>query len=304
VAAGAASRSNTGASRRFLIVSAWAIWLLIFAVAVVLFWRGYSRVDTAWGISRIMWSVSLALLLPYVPLRALAGWRCRRAARKLPDEWQSGASELPGWPGVRDRNGELKMRCGGGVFRLWALAAGVGVSGYMITRIPDPKAFDIVLSLAPALCALLFSALWGRSGWELSVESARSQVLLVLWRALRRNYYSMVSLPMVQGVALAGERDGGYRGVIIRRAKGNDWKLGVPSNWPPELVESLAARIANLAEVEFDAPDPDEPKTAAPAPASPPAPPEESPSEDPAAPAENQEEEKGNPETSTEPGEE
>ncbi len=231
-----------------------------------------------------MWSISVALLLPYIPLRALAGWRCRRAARKLPDEWRAGASELPGWPGVRDRNGELKMRCGEGVLRLWVLAAGVAVSGYVIGRIPAPGAFDVTLSLSPALCALFFSALWGRSGWELSVESARSQVLLVLWRALRRNYYSTVSLPTVQGVALAlaDERGGGYRGVIIRRAKGNDWKLGVPSTWPPELVEALAARIANLAGVQFDAPGRDESKASAPAPA--PAPPGESPVEEPAVP--------------------
>ena len=108
----------------------------------------------------------------------------------------------------------------------------------------------LVSLLAPALCAVLLSMMWGRSGWLLSVNSARSQAVLVLWRSLRRDLSSTAGLPTIQGVEVIEQRDG-YRGLLIRRAKGTDWKLGVPATWPAELIEALAARIANLAGVEF-----------------------------------------------------
>jgi hypothetical protein len=232
---------------------------MILATAAVLVWRSYASAWSGEGLSRIMWAVSLVLLLPYFPMRALSAWRCRRAARALPEGWLTGAVPLAGWPGVREKQGLLTLRCGSSAFRPWALAVGVAVSGYLLRRLHKGEeaslAFDLVLSLAPALCALLLSAMWGKSGWTLSVESARSQAMLVLWRALRRNLYSTASLPTVQAVELPERQDGTYRGIMIRRAKGTDWKLGIPGTWPPELIEALAARIANLAGVKFTMPE-------------------------------------------------
>jgi hypothetical protein len=195
-----------------------------------------------------MWAAGLVVLLTGMPLRSLAAWRCRSAARRLPDLWRSGTARLPRWPGVRDTGAELAVRRGSGSFRPWALGVGLLLSGYLAGRSGgEPSAFDLALSLAPAICAVTLSALWGPSGWLLSVDSRKSQAVLTIWRPLRRGTHSSVSLPTVQGVAL----EGGRRAIVMRRARGGDWKLGVPGAWPPELAEALAARVAGLAGVDF-----------------------------------------------------
>lgn len=241
--------------RGFLAVTAWVLWGAVLAVAVVFLWQGWAIRAEPRGATKLMYGLALLFLTPYVPLRALASWRCRRAARRLPDPWRSGTAELPGWPGVRERAGVLSMRCGSGSVRLWALALGLGLSGYLFGQLSrgteTVSAFRLVLSLAPAVCAALLSLLWGPAGWQLSVDSARSQAMLVLWRPLRRTHVSTASLPTVQGVSLPQLRGGGYRGILVRRAAVADWKLGIPGTWPPELVEALALRMANLAGVEF-----------------------------------------------------
>ncbi len=262
---------RTRGGRGFLIFNAWLLWLIALAFALVFFLKGHKAgVMAPAGMKYMMWMASVILLLPYIPLRALDGWRCRRASKHLPEAWRSGTAELPGWPGVHDRGGEVTLRCGSSAFRLWALAVGVALSGYLMHRlgrgVDKVTPFDFLLSLAPAICTLFGSLLWGKSGWQLSVDSARSQAMLILWRALRRSYYASVSLPMVQGVELAGDRGRGYRGIVIRRAKGNDWKLGLPSTWTPELAEALGARLANQAGVKFEMPEegpalPAEPQT-------------------------------------------
>jgi hypothetical protein len=247
-------RGRGPAGRRTLVASVWTIWALLAALAAVLAWRGLAAAEAAAAASMLMWAAGLVMLLPYLPLRALAAWRCRSAARRLPGGWRSGAEVLPRWPGVRDSGGALTMRCGSSSFRLWVLGLGLLFSGYLVRRLDGGgqlTAFDLVLSLAPTLCALMLSALWGPAGWLLSVDSQQSKAVLTLWRALRRGFFSSVSLPTVQGVELAGRRRGGYRSIVVRRAKGADWKLGIPGTWPPELVEALAARLAGLAGVEF-----------------------------------------------------
>jgi len=247
--------------RVFLVFNAWLLWLIVLAFAAALFWHGHAQgLAKPGGMQYAMWSVAALLLLPYVPLRALAGWRCRLAARRLPEGWRGGNLQLPGWPGVSDRDGEVRLRCGSGAFRLWVLAGGVALSGCLMHRlgrgVETLTPLDFVLSLAPAVCALFGSLLWGKGGWQLSVDSARSQAMLTLWRALRRNYHSSAGLPTIQGVELAGGRGAGYRKIVIRRAKGQDWKLGLPGTWTPELAEALGARLAGLAGVEFETPPP------------------------------------------------
>ncbi len=240
--------------RRFLVITAWVLWGAIAGAAAVLIWRGWVTGGTP-RVTGVMYGLALLLLTPYIPLRALAGWRCRRAVGRLAEGWRSGAAELPGWPGVRERAGVLSMRCGGSSFRPWALALGLGLSAYCFRHLSRDKEalsyFRLMLSLAPALCAVLTSLLWGPSGWLLTVDSARSQASLLLWRALRRFHLSDASLPTIQGVSLPERRGGSYRGILVGRATGADWKLGVPGNWPPELVEALAARMASLAGVKF-----------------------------------------------------
>jgi len=244
-----------GRKRGFLVVTAWVLWGAVLAVAVVFLWQGWAIRGEPRGATKLMYGLALLFLTPYVPLRALASWRCRRAVRRLAEPWKSGTAELPGWPGVRERAGVLAMRCGSGSVRLWALALGLGLSGYLFGRLSQGaealSPFFLVLSLAPAVSAVLLSLLWGPAGWQLSVDSARSQAMLVLWRPLRRTHVSTASLPTVQGVNLPPRRGGGYRGILVRRAAVADWKLGIPGTWPPELVEALAARMASLAGVEF-----------------------------------------------------
>lgn len=241
--------------RRFLVITAWVLWGAASAVAVVFIWRGGAAGGTPRGVTRIMYGLALLLLTPYIPLRALAGWRCRRAVGRLAEGWKSGAAELPNWPGVRERAGVLTMRCGGSSFRPWALALGLGLSGYCFEHLSREEGalsyFRLMLSLAPALCAVLISLLWGPSGWLLTVDAARSRAILLLWRVLRRFHVSDASLPTIQGVSLPELRGGSYRGILVGRATGADWKLGIPGNWPAQLVEALAARMASLAGVKF-----------------------------------------------------
>jgi hypothetical protein len=251
------ARAPSPAGRRVLIFSAWGLWIAVLVSAAILLWVGAAAAGSASGMKIFIWGLALALLVPYLPLRLLAAWRCRRAAARLPESWRSGEVELPGWPGVRDAKGVLRMRCGSWGLRLWALSLGLALSGYLVGQLGQNEdtysAFDLVLSLAPAVCSVLLSLLWGPSGWELTVDTARSKAVLVLWRALRRSYYSSAGVFTVQGVEVAGGRRGWGRGVVVRRAKGADWKLGIPSTWPQELVEALAARLSGLAGVEFGA---------------------------------------------------
>ncbi len=251
------SGGSAAAGRRILTLTFWALWIAVLVSAALLLWRGAVDFGRPEGAKVFLWGLALGLLVPYLPLRLLTAWRCRRAAARLPESWRSGDAALPRWPGVRDSGGVLKMRCGSRGVRLWALSLGLALSGYLMGRLglgqDTYSAFDLVLSLAPAVCSVLLSLLWGPSGWELTVDAVRSKAVLVLWRAMRRSYFSTAGLFTVQGVEVAGAGRGRSRGVVVRRAKGADWKLGIPSTWPGELVEALAARMAGLAGVEFGA---------------------------------------------------
>jgi len=235
--------------------AAWTAWLVFTVAAGMVLYFGFSGADTGIGVSRVMWGAALLCLAGYAPLGALAEWRCRRAAGHLPSGWQEGAAQLPSWPGLHERESGLRVRCGHRALRLWGLALGLGVSGYLMQRLADQAgvlhALDVILALTPAACATLFSLLWGPSGWELRVEERTSRATLILWKALGRSEFSTLSLPTVQRISLEGSSATGWH-MIIAGTKDSDWDLKLPGIWPEKLSRALVARLSRLSGVRIE----------------------------------------------------
>lgn len=242
------------AHRRLILGSVLVVWTALTAAGAALCWFGLGRIEGP-DLAMLMWGTALLLLSLRVPQQLLARWRCRRAAGLIATSSDAGSAVLVGWPGVRETQEKLTVRVGSSAFRPWALALGLAASAYLAGRVVPQeglrRVFDQLAVFSPAVCGALLSALWGPSGWTLAVETARVKSVLTFWRPLRRKLALSVSLPTIQGVQLLERRGGGYRAILIKRAKGVDWKLSVPYYWPPRLTESLARRLAHLAGVEF-----------------------------------------------------
>jgi len=237
------------------------------ALAGLLFWLGWHLV-AAWdlqiGAVLAVEALALATLAGSCLLALLRSWRLSRAARRAAGK-PGGRDELGGWPGLRERRGTLTVRCGSASLRFWALPAGLIVSAAALELLGDVKfsAVELVLGLVPAIMLALLVAAWGPSGWELVADGARQNALLQRFGPFRRVREFTASLPTVQAVRLAD----GPRGraiLTVQLTKGLDWLLELPGDWPPELARALAARLARIAGVEPQSPEPaDVPVTAA-----------------------------------------
>jgi hypothetical protein len=232
---------------------AWLAALAMLALAGRLLWFGWHLV-AAWdlqiGAVLAVQALALATLAGACLLSLLRGWRLSRAARRASGK-PDGRNEFGGWPGFRERRGNLTVRCGQTSLRFWVLPAGLITSAAALEWLGDAKfsPAELLLGLVPVTMLALLAAAWGPSGWELVVDGARQNALLQRFGPFRRVREFTASLPTVQAVRLADDPRG--RAVLtLQLTKGLDWLLELPGDWPPELRQAMVERLAQLAGVE------------------------------------------------------
>lgn len=255
--AGPRSAGGGGPSRALGLLL-WVTWLAVLAVVALAFWADAK----AWswsprdGAVLFLAALALAAALPFVPLRTWRTWELIRAARRLAPGPADGRAALAGWPGLRERGGELIVGCVRRMVLFWSVPLGLTASLYLYDWLgpPEFRRAELFLCLAPAAILPLLAVSWGPAGWRLTVDGARQSAVLIRFKPLRRVEESAASLPTVQAVTLAA----GARGapvLIVHQTRGSDWELALPRDWPPELARALAARLAHLAGVEAELPD-------------------------------------------------
>jgi hypothetical protein len=199
---------------------------------------------------RLVLLLATAGLLLTWPLGWLRRLRLARAARRLPAEAAKGTAPLA-WLGLRERNNHMQVRCGHISLRTWTIPLGVAAGGWLLLWMGGTKleAADLAVGAAVALLATLALIAWGPSGWRLVLDGGPQSLVLIRFGPFRRIRDYGASLPTVQAVRL--DKDRRSRAFLtVQLTRGQDWHLDLPADWPPELGQALAGRLAHLAGIE------------------------------------------------------
>jgi hypothetical protein len=222
--------------------------LFCYVAGIYLVVIGIRDIKTVLGCQHLFFGAGLILLTVPMPAGLLHTWLCRIAVRRLSPEWQKGEDPLPFWPGVSEKKGRLRAKVGSGTFRCWVLALGLWGSAIMLISLGIPEdqnfALGLIFSLTPTLIGMLLSELWGPSGWRMEINSTKQTANWIKWKPFRKDKRSSSGLPTIQEIEY-GLDEAEHHQIVLRRARGRSWHLRLPLEWPTQLGEAFAFRLAH-----------------------------------------------------------